>query len=151
MTANLPTTRAQAAACAAADAKLLVDSMLQPITEPMVFDGLAPSRPITGRHTYGEDQPVPDSNPFLIALPRYRCHKEVVALKIAHVHMNPRGFELHFEDARFVPMQVSVAYVKKHDPVPGGYWVHYEDGYQSYSPAKAFEEGYTLVEAPAHE
>ena len=29
----------------------------------------------------------------------------------------------------------------------GGYLVRYEDGYISYSPAKAFEEGYTLLGA----
>ena len=26
-----------------------------------------------------------------------------------------------------------------------GYWVLYEDGWQSWSPAKAFEEGYTKL------
>lgn len=31
-------------------------------------------------------------------------------------------------------------------PAAGGYYVVYEDGYQSYSPAKAFEDGYAPVE-----
>jgi hypothetical protein len=34
----------------------------------------------------------------------------------------------------------------KHAPQVGGYYVRYPDGYESWSPAKAFEEGYT--EAP---
>jgi len=29
--------------------------------------------------------------------------------------------------------------------MPGDYYVVYEDGYKSISPAKAFEEGYTLI------
>ena len=29
---------------------------------------------------------------------------------------------------------------------PGGYYVRYPDGYESWSPAEAFEDGYTLVE-----
>lgn len=29
-----------------------------------------------------------------------------------------------------------------------GYYVRYEDGYESWSPAKAFEEGYTRCSAP---
>jgi len=28
----------------------------------------------------------------------------------------------------------------------GGYYVVYKDGYESFSPAEAFEEGYTLIE-----
>ena len=33
----------------------------------------------------------------------------------------------------------------KHDPQAGGYYVVYADGYQSFSPAQAFEEGYTRI------
>lgn len=81
----------------------------------------------------------------LIELPRYRCHKEVRALKIKAVIPNPRGFELHFDDERFVPIEVSNEWVVKHNPYALGYFVVYEDGYQSYSPAHAFECGYTLI------
>lgn len=28
----------------------------------------------------------------------------------------------------------------------GGYYVVYEDGYESWSPAEAFEKGYTLIQ-----
>lgn len=79
-------------------------------------------------------------------VPRYRCHKEVSALKIAHVIPNPRGVELHFVDERFAPHQVDASWAAKHKPAPLGYWVCYDDGYQSYSPAAAFEAGYTPIQ-----
>ena len=34
-------------------------------------------------------------------------------------------------------------YVAKHKLEVGGYYVVYEDGYKSFSPASAFESGYT--------
>ena len=33
-------------------------------------------------------------------------------------------------------------FMDKHSPQVGGYYVVYKDGYKSYSPAQAFEEGY---------
>lgn len=92
---------------------------------------------------------------FLRQLPRYQCHKQVSALKIKAVIPNPRGFELHFEDERFAPHEVSASWVAKHRTGPidsfellaGGYLVAYDDGYLSWSPAGAFESGYTLVDA----
>lgn len=49
------------------------------------------------------------------------------------------------EDAGYAPFAVSEEYIDKHNPQPGGYFVVYDDGYQSFSPAKAFEEGYTPI------
>lgn len=74
-------------------------------------------------------------------MPKYRCHKEVGALKIAEVD----GYTLLFEDDSYAPMYVGPQFVDKHSPRAGGYLVAYADGYRSYSPAKAFEEGYTLI------
>lgn len=42
---------------------------------------------------------------------------------------------------------VDVSYLNKHKPEPGGYYVRYEDGYESYSPPEAFEAGYTRIAA----
>lgn len=88
---------------------------------------------------------------LLISLPRYRCHVEVNALKIAHVIPNPRGAELHSEDTRFVPIPVDHAFVAEWGPQPGDYWVSYpnENGSmtQMICTAKAFEEGYALIDA----
>lgn len=72
-------------------------------------------------------------------LPRYRCHKEVHALKIARV----AGTLLVPADPRFAPFDVPEGFVERHRPEAGGYYVVYADGYASFSPGKAFEEGYT--------
>lgn len=85
-------------------------------------------------------------------MPRYKCHKEVWALKIADIKDPTKpGNESDGSriivpaDAGFAPFRVEHAYVHKHKPEVGGYYVVYADGYKSYSPAKAFEDGYTRV------
>lgn len=45
------------------------------------------------------------------------------------------------------PIAVSHEYVERCRPQIGGYFVVYEDSYESYSPAKAFEDGYTRIVA----
>jgi hypothetical protein len=45
----------------------------------------------------------------------------------------------------YLPFPVSVEFVMKHKPEVGGYFVQYADGYKSFSPAQAFEEGYTRL------
>jgi len=91
-------------------------------------------------------------------LPRYKCHKQVWALKIKDVSPKPNpdhtgqsgacsfGSTIFPEDDRYGAFDVDSAYVCKHDPQPGGYYVVYDDGYKSYSPANVFEDGYSLVE-----
>jgi hypothetical protein len=85
-------------------------------------------------------------------MPRYLCHKQVWALKIADIKdPTEPGNESDGSriivpaDAGFAPFRVECAYVHKHKPEVGGYYVVYADGYKSYSPAKAFEDGYTRV------
>lgn len=90
-------------------------------------------------------------------LPRYQCHKHVWALKILEVipKGNPDpsgqsaaasyGATIIPDDPSHGPFPVTADYVTKHNPQPGGYFVVYTDGYLSYSPAKAFEEGYSPV------
>ena len=88
-------------------------------------------------------------------LPRYKSHKEVRALKIAAIEFNLDG------SARFVPEDKLVRLDSKEGVLttkPGfykrwggsdddlGYYVLYGDGYESWSPTKAFEEGYTKIE-----
>jgi hypothetical protein len=48
-------------------------------------------------------------------------------------------------DPGLSPIHVDGAYLLKHDPRPGGYFVEYADGYRSFSPAEAFEAGYTRI------
>lgn len=83
-------------------------------------------------------------------LPAYKSHKTVWALKIGDIKQSPAehpveggSWLLLPEDERYGPIEVPHSYVQKHSPEAGGYYVQYEDGYKSYSPAKAFEEGYT--------
>lgn len=88
-----------------------------------------------------------DETGTTIEMPLYNCHKQVRALKIEEIcpplTEGLQGARLAIVDAGFAPVTVSDEYMKKHSPQAGGYYVVYEDGYQSYSPAKAFEEGYT--------
>ena len=83
-----------------------------------------------------------------IQLPKYKCHKEVWALKIKEILPNEATgdcFVIEPTDKRYAQFHVPIAYVTKHKPEPGGYYVKYPDGYTSYSPAEAFEDGYTLI------
>lgn len=87
-------------------------------------------------------------------MPKYKCHKEVHALKIAKIIFDSElacGRETDgsamiypIEDG-YAPFRVEAEYLRKHNLQVGGYYVVYEDGYESYSPAKAFEDGYTLI------
>lgn len=76
-------------------------------------------------------------------LPRYKCLKTVWALTIKFV--NPVTNTLIFEED-YPPLDVGENYMKKHKPYVGGYFVVYEDGYHSFSPAEPFENGYKLIE-----
>lgn len=82
-----------------------------------------------------------------IALPQYQAHKKVWALKIKSVEDNRSdGINyLSWENSNYARRRVSDEYMVKHKPVAGGYWVRYSDGYESFSPAEAFESGYTLI------
>lgn len=76
--------------------------------------------------------------------PEYKSHKTVQAFKIAEIEGNillPDMFE-----GGLAGWTADDEYMTKHKPEVGGYFVMYEDGYTSFSPAKAFEEGYTKVE-----
>jgi hypothetical protein len=86
---------------------------------------------------------------FKTPLPRYQCHKIVQAAKIAKVTPYDDGsLSIVFSDERFMPRTIPPDFVPKNEPArpqPGWYYVVYEDGYQSFSPAKPFEDGYTLI------
>lgn len=85
-------------------------------------------------------------------MPRYKCHKEVWALKIAKVEQSPAdhpfpggSYRLTFADEGYAPLDVAANWFEKHSPEAGGYYVVYKDGYKSYSPGDAFEDGYTRI------
>lgn len=88
-------------------------------------------------------------------MPRYQCHKQVWALKIKAIKQAPADQErahkggdwyLIPEDDGYGPVLVGHdEYILKHNPQVGGYYVVYEDGYKSFSPAAAFESGYSRL------
>ena len=81
-------------------------------------------------------------------MPRYKCHKEVWALKIKEiqpVNLGEDGAVIVPEENGYAPFRVTGKYMQKHKPIEGGYFVQYKGGYQSFSPADAFEGGYTRV------
>ena len=79
----------------------------------------------------------------LQGIPQYRSHKIVQALKIGRID----GTTIHPEDPTLPQVQVNPEYLDnyKRAAEQPGYFVQYDDGYQSWSPAKAFEEGYTQL------
>ena len=84
-------------------------------------------------------------------MPRYICHKQVWALKIAAIKRDGEGEPNRETDGSamitpaeegYAPFKVDHQFMHKHKPEVGGYFVQYRDGYKSFSPAAAFEEGY---------
>jgi hypothetical protein len=82
-------------------------------------------------------------------MPAFISHKRVWALKIAKVHRDEdgQGLALSFEEPRFALRAFTTSQLA-HKPVPepGMYFVQYEGGYFSFSPADAFEKGYSPAE-----
>lgn len=88
-------------------------------------------------------------------LPEYRSHKRVWAAKVVQVIDNSgENCEAAIKDDSFVVWVLdNGGYVhvsndlkmRGGDNPACGYFVKYADGFQSWSPARAFEEGYTRV------
>jgi len=89
-------------------------------------------------------------------MPKYKCHKEVYALKIDGIMLDSENAKIENREtdgsamitpveSGYAPFRIDQEYLQKHNPHVGGYYVVYADGYKSYSPAQAFEAGYTLI------
>jgi len=86
-------------------------------------------------------------------MPKYKCKKIVSALKIKDLKPyeacenceSDGSFIITPEEEGYAPFKVNHEYMRKHKPQIGGYYVVYKDGYKSYSPSEAFEEGYDLI------
>lgn len=89
-------------------------------------------------------------------MPKYNCHKQVWALKIADIEFDSENARKQNREtdgsALIIPaddgysgFKVTAEYLNKHNPHVGGYYVVYKDGYKSFSPADAFEDGYSPV------
>lgn len=83
-----------------------------------------------------------------LELPFYQSHKTVHALKIAAITFNENGSALITPvEEGYEPFTTGedwgIRYKNyTHDL---GYYVLYDDGFESWSPSNAFEEGYTLI------
>lgn len=84
-----------------------------------------------------------------IEMPRYVSHKKVWALEIDTVGPRemPNGIRgikrtLTFRAEGYAPIDVPEDMFARYVPVPGDFYVVYDDGYKSFSPRKAFLEGY---------
>ncbi len=97
-------------------------------------------------------------------LPVWRSHKEVEAFQIARIHAQELGtanntvaapryiggrlvaskteYVLSDESGELTAI-VGDGYIEKHEPFVGGYFVRYENGYESFSPAGTFEDGHS--------
>ena len=88
---------------------------------------------------------------------KWQCHKIVHAEKIGKIVRDGEGenretdgsANIFFEGTEniegYTGLKVDHDYMFKHKPEVGGYYVVYEDGYKSFSPAEAFESGYTKI------
>lgn len=85
-----------------------------------------------------------DDNGAAAEMPRYKSHKHVWALKIAAIEMlEDRAAKIAPADKGYGPFKTKPAFPFKGSEDDLGYLVVYADGYQSWSPTKAFEDGYT--------
>lgn len=86
-------------------------------------------------------------------MPKYKCHKEVWAIKIKSIVRDGDGENRESDGSAIVTpeekecmgFKVDAKYMHKHKPVSGGYYVKYKDGYESFSPADVFESGYVKI------
>ena len=88
-----------------------------------------------------------------VQLPKWQCHKQVWGDRIREIlPLTPDSERAGPEDTGrrwylacggvIVETQSLIA---RQSPDVGDYYVQYEDGYQSWSPAAAFEAGYTRL------
>ena len=84
-------------------------------------------------------------------LPTYVCHKRVRASEVVSIGLyktnadNKAVREIQISD-QFDPIEILGEVFTRYVPMPGDFYVVYEDGYVSFSPRKAFIEGYTLAQ-----
>lgn len=84
-----------------------------------------------------------------LSIPQYKCHKVVRAFKIARIDLSPNTSYLIPVQREIAPIPISKHVLENKNPSQGDYYVLYDDGYFSFSPPKAFEDGYSLLEEEA--
>ena len=79
-------------------------------------------------------------------MPRYRSHKIVHALKIAAIEVHEdKSATIAPADEGFAPFRTKAGWAERFngDEADPGYYVSYQDGFASWSPCQAFEDGYS--------
>lgn len=81
---------------------------------------------------------------------RWQCHKVVSAARILSItRTREDGARLlllateHLEPGSHDLVEVTPEWIDQRSAYAGGYYIVYDDGYTSYSPAPPFEAGYT--------
>jgi hypothetical protein len=76
----------------------------------------------------------------------FKSHKEVKGAKIKDIIRDAGGKRfLRFVDNDTDRWEMTDEWFDRHKPERGGYLVLYKDGYVSFSPAEAFEDGNTRI------
>lgn len=76
-------------------------------------------------------------------MPQYVSHKKVWALELAAA--DRLTCRLSFVEIGYAGITVPAEMWSRYQPVPGDFYVVYADGYKSFSPRKAFLEGYVRI------
>jgi hypothetical protein len=92
-----------------------------------------------------------DDTGAAMEMPRYVSHKTVWALEIESVSewIDPTSNSpqmtrlITFREKGYAPSKLPKEMFSRYTPIPGDFYVVYADGYKSFSPRKAFLEGYT--------
>lgn len=84
----------------------------------------------------------------MLELPEYKCIKRVRAVKIKKINHYPDGRTMITpDDEGFEEFLTRKGWIDRYDGSNAdlGYYVEYKDDFTSWSPSKAFEEGYVRV------
>ncbi len=82
-------------------------------------------------------------------MPRYVSHKKVWALEIKYINRTvPGKVTISFMDVGYAPITFDEndSIFSRYKPIQRDFYVVYQDSYKSFSPRKAFLEGYTRDE-----
>lgn len=79
-------------------------------------------------------------------LPQYKGCKVVRAIEIADIYEDESGkWQIVPADAEIDTIEVGRGFIDIYNPKIGGYYVLYEDSYESYLPKAVFEAGYSPI------
>lgn len=81
-------------------------------------------------------------------MPKYQCHKQVWALRIAGVEVHKDGSAtIAPKDEGYAPFRTRAGWADRFqgDEDDPGVYVVYPGGFTSWSPTKAFDDGYSRI------